>query len=97
MSGTPRPTIPMRISVFLTGFFLLAGQHALARGIQAATGYPAGRQLSGVVIADFNGDGRPDVLVIESLNSAPDTIHVLLTNTDGTLPASIATSGAGLN
>ena len=70
---------------------------ASSKGIQSAVGYVAGHQLSRVVTADFNGDGRVDVLVIDLFGNTPDTIHVLLGNADGSLGASIPTSGGGPN
>ncbi len=74
---------------------LLASQSAFAKGLQAPAVYTAGQQPGGLVIADFNGDGRPDVLVFDAFANFPETIHVLLTNADGTLGTSISTSGGG--
>src|SRR3954469_11931097 len=98
MSGTPRPAQGFLARfLFLAGFCLLAGPNGFAKGIQAPAVYSAGQQLGGVVLADFNGDGRPDVLVFDAFANFPQTIHVLLTNNDGTLGASIPTTGGGMN
>jgi hypothetical protein len=65
--------------------------------------FPAGLSPSQSSIADFNRDGRPDIVVS---NTQTDTVSVLLTNPDGTLQAPrqfaigayLATAfGAGLN
>ncbi len=44
----------------------------------------SGTKPSGVAIADFNGDGRPDVAVA---NQGDNTVSVILTKSDGTFAA----------
>src|SRR3954470_7751874 len=96
MSATPRPTQGfLRSFLFIASVCLLVSPDGFAKGLQAPAIYTAGQQPGGVVIADFNGDGRPDVLVFDAFANFPETIHVLLTNADGTLGPSISTSGGG--
>ena len=45
---------------------------------------PPGNAPFSVVVADFNGDGRPDLAVA---NAAHNTVSVLLGNGDGTFRA----------
>lgn len=80
-----------RANVALSGFLVFAVLavmlHAPAFGqrLQSATSYSVGTSLSGVVVGDFNRDGRPDLLMIDSPNNgSTNTIHVLLGNGDGT-------------
>ena len=61
--------------------------HAPAFGerLQSATSYSVGTNLNGVVVGDFNRDGHPDLLMIDSPNNGSiNTVHVLLGNGDGT-------------
>ena len=43
--------------------------------------YPAGTSPSAIAIGDFNGDGKPDIAV---LNSGSNNVSILLNNGDGT-------------
>lgn len=65
--------------------------------------FPAGQGPSQAATADFNQDGRPDVVVS---NTGSRTVSVLLTNSDGTLQSprqytigafSITSAGVGLD
>ena len=61
----------------------------------STTLYPAGNGSTyGLVVADLNGDGRPDVIVPEttySPNLVPDNqLDVLLNDGSGTLLAPVA-------
>jgi FG-GAP-like repeat len=59
---------------------------------RAPVEFPAGRAPTQAAVADFNGDGKRDVVVTNNLNSSePDTVSVLLGNGDGTLAAPLAT------
>lgn len=49
--------------------------------------YPVGTNPKAVVIADFNGDGKPDIAVVNSGDPAigdPGNVSILLNNGDGT-------------
>src|SRR5204863_10215991 len=48
---------------------------------RVAVSYPVGPELWSVAVGDFNGDGRPDLAVA---NSVADVVSVLLGNGDGT-------------
>jgi len=48
--------------------------------------YPAGTNPLGVVVADFNGDGKPDLAVA---NSGSNNVSILLGNGDGTFQAAV--------
>src|SRR5262249_56409936 len=51
---------------------------------QAAQSYPTGRDSTGVAVADFSGDGIPDLAVV---NNVGRTVRILLGNGDGTFQA----------
>jgi hypothetical protein len=55
--------------------------------------FPSGRAPVVAAVADFNGDGKRDVVVTNGLNTGqePDTVSVLLGNGDGMLAAPLAT------
>ena len=46
--------------------------------------YPVGTNPSGIAIGDFNGDGKPDIAVV---NSGSNNVSILLGNGDGTFQA----------
>ena len=78
-----------RILVF--SICVSAGLQAFATTarFQAGQSYSAGITPHGVVIADFNKDGKQDVVVVSSYGTAQN-VYVLLGNGDGTLqPASV--------
>jgi hypothetical protein len=65
-------------------------------GLVAQPGWTAGDFASSEVVADFNGDGIPDMALITTTEGAPtDSISVLLGNGDGTFTAVAATPSAG--
>jgi hypothetical protein len=51
-----------------------------------ATTYPVGTSPTGIVVRDFNGDGKPGIAVA---NSGSANISILLGNGDGTLQAAV--------
>ena len=46
---------------------------------------PAPQPISFLATADFNGDGRPDLVFLEPVTQAPTEIGVMLGNADGTM------------
>ncbi|MGB7437157.1 MAG: Ig-like domain repeat protein [Candidatus Acidiferrum sp.] len=50
---------------------------------------PAGNAPSGIAIGDFNGDGKPDLAII---NATDNTLTILLGNGDGTFTAAASPS-----
>jgi uncharacterized repeat protein (TIGR01451 family) len=77
--GTAKPAMVIGI-VALLGISLRASATEFA----AAKSYPVGTNPSGVVVADFNGDGKPDIAVV---NSGSNNVSILLGNGDGTFQA----------
>lgn len=63
---------------------LFTAHRAAAVEFAAAKSYPVGANPSAVVVADFNGDGKPDLAV---LNVGSNDVSILLSNGDGTLQA----------
>jgi uncharacterized repeat protein (TIGR01451 family) len=55
-----------------------------ANGLTAGTNYPTGAGPWGIAVADFNGDGKTDLV---TANATANTISVLLGNGDGTFSA----------
>jgi uncharacterized repeat protein (TIGR01451 family) len=73
-----------RLSLYLA--IVLVSSHGLAtRGgaveFAAPRVYSVGMNPHGIVIADFNGDGKPDIAVA---NSGSNNVSILLGNDDGT-------------
>jgi hypothetical protein len=52
--------------------------------------FPSGKNPSAITVGDFNGDNKPDIVVV---NTGTNTVSVLLGNGDGTFqsPASYST------
>jgi hypothetical protein len=82
-----------RIVVAPMMLMLAGATHALASdGFGSARVFPAGANPIAVAIGDFNGDGRPDVVVAG--NGSP--LSVLLSNGDGTFTR-VPTNISGLS
>jgi hypothetical protein len=64
---------------------------------QAPQSYNTGWAASSVIVADFNGDGHPDLAVFGYDNSGKNTVSILLGNGDGTFqnPQDFVLSSAG--
>jgi hypothetical protein len=61
-------------------------------GFGKPTEFPAGRGPTEVAVADFNGDGKRDVVVTNRLNTSEnDSVSVLLGYGDGALAAPLST------
>ncbi|HET9741545.1 MAG TPA: FG-GAP-like repeat-containing protein [Terriglobales bacterium] len=89
----------MKISVlgaarFLLGVVLVMTSPSIlfAKGFLSGRAYDVGKAPKQIAVADFNNDGRPDVVVVSAPTStATATIQVLLTQTDGSLGTPIVT------
>src|SRR3989441_7403248 len=88
-----RDTARLSLLVAATSFFLLASPNpTLAQSLPQTplfnpqTEYAAGSKNgpSGIAVADFNGDGKPDLAVV---NFGDWTAWLLLGNGDGTFQA----------
>ncbi len=55
----------------------------------------AGTRLSDIAVADFNRDGKPDLVVLNHPTSSTASVLVLLGNGDGTFRAPLLLTGAG--
>jgi len=66
---------------------------------QAVVEYQVGRVPGPVAVGDFNGDGKPDLLVAECNDSACSSgfVDVLVGNGDGTFQAAVQSSGGGVD
>jgi len=58
----------------------------LAVDFTSPVSYPVGMSPVGIAIADFNGDGKPDITVA---NSGSGNVSILLGNGDGTFQAAV--------
>lgn len=77
-----------RLVVMLALLFPMWGWAGDSVGFKTAVSYPVGNNPQGVAVADFNGDGNQDVVVVNSGDAASGDdggISILLGNGDGTL------------
>src|SRR5215469_10047661 len=68
-------------AALLAGLSLGYSLSGLALEFASAVSYPVGTSPAAVVVADFNGDGKPDLAVA---NSGSGNVSVLLNSGDGT-------------
>ena len=61
-----------------------------------AVNYAVGTAPQSVAVADLNGDGKPDIAVVNNMSSPP-TVSVLLGNGDGTFQPQVTYAAGGLN
>jgi uncharacterized repeat protein (TIGR01451 family) len=85
----------VRYLVVFLGLFISLGYPTNSRAVDfaAAVNYPVGANPTGVVVGDFNGDGKLDIAVA---NSVDGSVSILLGNGDGTFKAAtVFTAGNG--
>jgi hypothetical protein len=63
---------------------------------QAPAIYTAGANPKALAVGDFNGDGHPDIAVMNTPSSGSGTVNILLNNGDGTFSAFATAANAGL-
>jgi hypothetical protein len=77
--------------VLVAGFLPLCPTAGLAIEVANSVNYPLSTSPEAVVVADFNGDGHPDIAVA---NSGSGNVSVLVNNGDGTFkPAAYYDAG----
>jgi hypothetical protein len=88
--GLGRNALPRPIVFLLTATASLFLTSTPARAaFNAAVSYPTGVQPIGIATADFNGDGKLDLVTANSNNNGNGTVSVLLGNGNGTFAAHI--------
>jgi hypothetical protein len=88
--GLGRNALPRPIVFLLTATASLFLTSTPARAaFNAAVSYPTGVQPVGIATADFNGDGKLDLVTANSNNNSTGTVSVLLGNGNGTFAAHI--------
>jgi len=86
----------MLVKVLATLFSVFYGVTILSAsdGFQAGRSYPAGLMPQIMAVADFNNDGKLDVVVVSS-SGTPNNVSVLLGNGDATFQPPISMSAGG--
>ena len=74
--------------------FILLVTLPLSAQFQPRVDYAVGPSPYGVAVGDFNGDGKPD-LVVANNGGNPNTLSILLGNGDGTFQARSDIAGGG--
>jgi len=86
-----------RVVAFLVCVCAGCNSYAATSRFQAGRSYSAGITPHGIVIDDFNKDGKQDVVVVSSYGTA-NNVYVLLGNGDGTLqPATVMSVSGNLS
>ena len=74
----------LQIAIFLASVSLVSAQNSPI--FNGPRDYPVGSLPESVVVADFNGDGRPDIAVA---NQSSNYLSVLLQNSDATFQPAV--------
>src|SRR5947209_5067419 len=77
-------TLRWRRKYLLASVILLVVSTPALAGFNAAVSYATGIQPIGIATADFNGDGKLDLVTANSNNSGNGTVSILLGNGNGT-------------
>src|SRR4051794_4579239 len=84
-----RPVKPIRRDARRRSFAMAVEnlEDRMVPAFLAPVSYAAGLNPTGVAVADFNGDGKSDIAVLN--NASPGTVGIMLSNGDGTFAAKV--------